>query len=140
MGGWYDHFTITTLFFMKLKKADLKKAKEIKTFLEENYQENHDYNSLSNRFGLNFFKLKYAFKTVTNYNIHAFLIKLKIERAKELLENTDETIDHIAAQVGLNRSNLFIQFKKLTGQTPSQWRNTNNLTQGTGHFLHHKKT
>lgn len=111
---------------MRLKKQDLKTAMEIKTFLEENYREAYDYDYLSNKFGMNKFKLKIVFKAVAKDNIHAFITRIRIERAKELLENTDETIIYIATAVGLNKSNLHIQFKKLTGKTPSQWRNETN--------------
>jgi len=107
---------------MHLKHEDLEKAREIKDFLEKHYREHCDYEYLVHKFGMNKFKLKIAFKAVTNYNVHEFITKVRIERAKELLENSDHTIAYIAKKVGLDKSNLNIQFKKITGETPSQWR------------------
>ena len=107
---------------MLLKNDDIAKAIEIKEFLLKHYCEHFDYDYLAYKFGMNKFKLKLAFKAVTNDNIHSFITKLRIERAKELLENTDHTIEYIASKVGLYKSNLNIQFKKLTKKTPSQWR------------------
>lgn len=108
---------------MRLKNEDLAKALEIKQFLEKHYQDHHDYDFLVHKFGMNKFKLKVAFKAVTNDNVHSYITKLRVERAKELLESTDRTISFIADKVGLDKSNLNIQFKKLTGKTPSEWRN-----------------
>src|SRR5690349_5496689 len=103
---------------MRLKNEDLATALEIKQFLEKHYQEHYDYDYLVHRFGMNKFKLKVAFKAVSNDNVHSYITKLRIERAKELLESTDRTIGFIADKVGLDKSNLNIQFKKLTGKTP----------------------
>jgi AraC-like DNA-binding protein len=75
---------------------------------------------------MNKFKLKHAFKAVTNYNVHSYITKIRIEKAKEMLENTDRTVEFIAGKVGLDKSNLNIQFKKLTGKTPAEWRKNRN--------------
>jgi AraC-like DNA-binding protein len=108
---------------MPLKNEDLARALEIMDFLKKNYQDHHDYECLVQKFGMNKFKLKLAFKAVSGLNVHAYITRLRVERAKELLESTDRTIEFIAAKVGLDKSNLIIQFKKLTGMTPSEWRN-----------------
>jgi YesN/AraC family two-component response regulator len=105
-----------------VKKEDLEKATAIKEFLEKNYQETFDYAFLTKKFGMNMFNLKQAFKAVTNDNIHAYLTKIRVKRAKKLLETTDLNVGFIASQVGLDRSNFYIQFKKITGKSPSEWR------------------
>ena len=107
---------------MQLKNDDIARAMEIKEFLQKHYCEHYDYEYLVSRFGMNKFKLKHAFKAVAGDNVHVFITKLRIEKAKELLENTDLTIEYIASKIGLDKSNLNIQFKKITGKTPSQWR------------------
>jgi len=111
---------------MHLKNEDLATAIAIKQFLEKHFEEHHDYNSLVHKFGMNKFKLKVAFKAVANANVHSYVTKLRVEKAKELLENTDRTVEFIANKVGLDKSNLNIQFKKVTGKTPSEWRNSRN--------------
>jgi two-component system response regulator YesN len=111
---------------MRLKNEDLAKAIEIKQFLEKHYQEHYDYDYLVHKFGMNKFKLKVAFKAVSNDNVHSYITKLRVERAKELLESTDRTVEFIADKVGLVKSNFNTQFKKLTGKTPSEWRNSRN--------------
>lgn len=52
-----------------------------------------------------------------------FFLSSKINEAKRLLENTDDSISAVAAQVGLGRPLYFSrQFKKHTGVSPSKWR------------------
>lgn len=119
---------------MQLKNGDLTRAREVKSFLEKNYQEHYDYNYLAKKFGINKFKLKLSFKEVAGDNVHVYVTKFRIEKAKQLLEKTDYNISLIAGQIGLDKSNLNLQFKKHTGKTPSAWRknpfdNTNMHTQ-----------
>lgn len=111
------------LIAMPLKNEDYAKAKEIMAFLEKNYRENYSYDDLVKKFGMNNFKLKLAFKVVAGDNVHEFVSKIRIEHAKVYLESTDKTMRVIAARVGLDKSNLYRQFKKLTGKSPKEWRN-----------------
>jgi two-component system response regulator YesN len=105
-----------------VKPEDLEKAREIKAFLEKNYNVHYSYDDLVMKFGINNLKLKTAFKAVSNCNIHEFVTKVRMQNAKGMLANTDKTVRDIAKQVGLDKSNFIIQFKHLTGKTPTEWR------------------
>lgn len=51
------------------------------------------------------------------------LLYIRMEKAKELLKTTDETILTIASSVGFNHPNYFSRvFKTYTGYTPRSWR------------------
>jgi len=51
------------------------------------------------------------------------LINTRIERAKELLECTDEKVSEIALSVGFSSQQRFNEaFKKNTGMTPLEYR------------------
>lgn len=102
--------------------SDLEKARKIKSFLEQNYQEAYSYEDLSKKFDINQFKLKRAFKQVANDTIHVFLTKVRIAKAQEMLLQTDDSVLNIAASVGLQKSNFNIQFKKISGMTPVEWK------------------
>jgi len=104
------------------EKQDLERAKEIKEFLENNCQEMIDALFLTKKFGMNTSCLRIAFKTLTNQTPHAYLTMIRIEKAKKLLQKTDLNATIIAARVGLDKTNLYKHFKKLTGFTPAQWR------------------
>lgn len=52
-----------------------------------------------------------------------WLLRARIDAARELLEATDLGVDHIAARTGLGTgTNLRLHFQRLLGTTPSQYR------------------
>ena len=52
-----------------------------------------------------------------------WLLRARIDAARELLEATDLGVDHIAARTGLGTgTNLRPHFQRLLGTTPSQYR------------------
>jgi len=129
--SYYNHKPVPmTQSVMSLKNEDLEKAREIKAFLEKHFKVHHSYNDLVKKFGINKQKLKTTFKAVANCNIHEYITKLRMEKAKGLLENTNSTIGNIAEMVGLHKSNFIIQFKNYTGKTPTEWRNIRGLDGG----------
>lgn len=75
---------------------------------------NQDYSSLSN-----------LFSQQTGTTIEQFHILQKIERVKELLEYGELNLNEIAYNLNYSSaSHLTRQFKKVTGQTPSEFRNS----------------
>ncbi|MFM9279662.1 AraC family transcriptional regulator [Paenibacillus jiagnxiensis] len=68
------------------------------------------------------FTLSKAFKQVTGSNYIDFLMRLKIDKAKEMLIGTDMMVNEIAQQIGYRPSYLNRLFKKLEGVTPGQYR------------------
>lgn len=70
----------------------------------------HDYNSLSN-----------LFSSVEGITIEQYIIRQKIERAKELLFYDELNLSEIAFKLGYSSvAHLSSQFKKITGLTPSE--------------------
>jgi YesN/AraC family two-component response regulator len=47
---------------------------------------------------------------------------MRIEKIKEYLMNTDDTITKISLNVGLDIRTLEKHFKKSTGKTPLEWK------------------
>ena len=65
----------------------------------------------------------YLIKKEMNQNFSEYLWTLRLEKAKELLNNTDMSIDEISIAVGyFNTSSFRRKFKQDTGLTPSQYR------------------
>ncbi|HEY9799472.1 MAG TPA: AraC family transcriptional regulator [Leptolyngbyaceae cyanobacterium] len=63
------------------------------------------------------------FKQSTGYTPHQFVIKCRIERAKELLLKTEESITDITYKVGFaNQGHFTSHFKRLVGVTPKVFR------------------
>ncbi len=63
------------------------------------------------------------FRKATHQTPIDYLMRLRIQRAMELLQKTDQSISEIAFTVGFNDSNYFTrQFRKVAGFTPRQFR------------------
>lgn len=69
------------------------------------------------------------FREETGYTPMQWIMRARVDLARELLENTDLGIDAIAASTGLGTSaNLRQFFRRVLGTTPSEYRRT--FTQG----------
>lgn len=106
-----------------------KLIEQIKTFVidtvhykdeqpKKNYSEllsqhlHHDYSYLSN-----------LFSEVEGITIEQYIINQKIEKVKELLMYDEQSLSQIALQLGYSSTaHLSTQFKKLTGFTPSHFK------------------
>jgi AraC-like DNA-binding protein len=82
---------------------------------------NHDYTYLAN-----------LFSEVKGTSIEKFYLTHKIERVKELLVYDDLNLTEIAYKLHYSSvAHLSNQFKKMTGLTPSHFKNLKNKRQGT---------
>jgi AraC family transcriptional activator of pyochelin receptor len=79
---------------------------------------------LADRAGINEFKLKVGFRELFQTSPYQYRLHLCLERAKTLLEETDDTIDQISSRVGFDTYNGFsTAFKKAYGFAPTEYRN-----------------
>jgi AraC family transcriptional regulator len=79
--------------------------------------------ALASDVGLSRFHFCRAFKESTGLSPHAWLRQHRLEQAMNRLRDTDESIVSIAAALGYASQTAFAAaFKKLTGETPSDWR------------------
>ena len=77
-----------------------------------------DYNSLST-----------LFSSVEGITLEQYIIRQKIERVKELLFYDELTLSEISYKVGYSSvQHLSTQFKKVTGQTPTQYKSSRSET------------
>ncbi|WP_093095063.1 helix-turn-helix domain-containing protein [Sphingobacterium mizutaii] len=77
---------------------------------------------LSERFNLEYSYLSSIFSEIQGESIEKYLIKLKVEKVKELL-SYDSTLAEIAAQLQYSSiAHLSNQFKKTTGLSPSVYK------------------
>lgn len=97
---------------------------ELKAYIQENYK-NPDLSlkHLSDRFQISGKYASYLFKEEFNINFVDFLVQLRMERAEELLAETDELVQSIALRVGYANSITFGRvFKRVVGVTPGDYR------------------
>ena len=79
---------------------------------------------LADRAGINEFKLKLGFRELFQTSPYQYRLQLCLKKAKQLLEETDDTIDQIASKVGFETYNGFsTAFKKAFLVAPTEYRN-----------------
>ena len=79
---------------------------------------------LSSELNLDYKYLSTLFSSVENISIEHYMINLKVERVKELLVYDEKTLSEIAHEMGYSSvAHLSGQFKKVTGFTPSYFKN-----------------
>jgi AraC family transcriptional regulator len=79
--------------------------------------------ALASDAGLSRFHFCRAFKESTGLSPHAWLRQYQLEQAMKMLRNTDDSIVSIAVALGYSSQAAFAAaFRKLTGETPSDWR------------------
>lgn len=71
-----------------------------------------------------------GFVQETGYTPMRWIMRARIDLARELLENTERSIDEIVTEVGLGTgANLRLHFRRVLGTTPSEYRRA--FTRGT---------
>ncbi|MCS7073956.1 MAG: helix-turn-helix transcriptional regulator, partial [Bacteroidia bacterium] len=84
---------------------------------------NSDY--LSNKLGLPYSQLSKVFSEKTGITLEKYIIHLKIEKVKELIQYNELTLSEIAFQMGYSSVQyLSNQFKQVTGVTVSEYKQT----------------
>ena len=79
--------------------------------------------ALASDAGLSRFHFCRAFKESTGLSPHAWLRQYRLEQAMNMLRDTDASVVSVAAALGYSSQTAFAAaFRKLTGETPSDWR------------------
>jgi AraC family transcriptional regulator len=105
----------TRLTFGRLARA--------KAFIEQHLAENFPLLDLAEAVGVSPFHFARMFKGSVGVTPHQYLIQVRIERAKQLLERGTLPLIEIALQVGFSsQSHLTAVFRKTVGLTPAVYR------------------
>ena len=92
-------------------------------YIEENYASDINMAVVSNYVSMNYSLFSYAFKQYTGENFVTYLKNIRLKKAKEMLETTDEKVLSIGAAVGYENSKHFMKlFKSEYGISPSEYR------------------
>lgn len=80
--------------------------------------------------GLSVSQFERRFRTVFQQTPSRFLIRYRLTRASQMLVHTDETLSHIAQEVGFyDHSHFSREFRKLFGSAPGQYRKEHGTSQ-----------
>jgi len=104
------------------KSAELYLEKSIE-FIENNYPNNIKINDIANYIGINRSYLTHIFKKNIDISPQEFLVNYKIDKACNLLQNTDLSIKVVAHSIGYSDPLTFSKiFKKVKGESPKNYR------------------
>ena len=96
---------------------------EVKEYLDRNYGEKISLDSLADRFYINKYYLSKSFKEQFGQPLSAYILSVRITKAKQLLRFSDKNIEEIGYECGLGAPHYFSQtFKAVEGVPPSQYR------------------
>ena len=101
----------------------IQKAKE---YINKNYDKNITLETICDSISVSKNYFCYLFKKVMGISIWDYLTHMRVEKAKELLKQTDLKNYEISYKVGYENPSYFTKtFKKLTGLTPQEFRDRN---------------
>lgn len=99
---------------------------QARILFEENLSSAIEMKDLTRILDVDYDWFRSIFKAETGLSPYQYFLKLKIERAKELLQCTDLQVQEIAYQLAFENQYYFSRvFKKKTGLCPVEWRKRN---------------
>lgn len=93
------------------------------TYIVERYQDDVSLEDVAEHVHLNPYYFSKVFKQQTGETFIDYVTRLRLEKAKVLMENLELSLKEVCYQVGYNDPNYFSRvFKKVTGMTPTEYR------------------
>lgn len=98
-------------------------VKKAVQFMHHNYDNDIQIKDIAASANVHPVYLQRIFKSNKGCTVSEYLLRLRMEKAKSLLANTDIQISDIPGYIGINSRQYFaFIFKKYTGSTPSDYR------------------
>lgn len=96
---------------------------KIQTYIQNNYQQDISLQGLAGELYLSKNYISAVFKQKTGVNYHDYLTKIRMERAKAILTETEKSIGLIATEIGYKNTSHFCKvFKQAVGVSPAEYR------------------
>ncbi len=106
------------------EENSLKMVQQAKEYIQNHFSGDLSLNVISRYVNMNPSYFSRMFKQKTGENLSSYIHKLRIEKAKDLIENSSMKISDIGEKLGFDSPGYFATyFKKATGCTPQGYRN-----------------
>lgn len=110
----------TTRYHRQNWSAPIRQAVE---YIENDYASMISMDQLAEHISMSKYHFIRTFSASTGVTPGAYLTRVRIEKAMEVLRGTSHSIEQIATQVGYSSGSYFIKaFRSLTGLTPGEFR------------------
>ena len=118
-----EFYTLIHLLHDVKYQKEASSIQEIEAFLRKNYEKDITLQEIAERFFLSREYISRKFKQEYHETLTNYLTKIRIEKAKELLENPHLKVYEISFKVGYQNEKYFNKvFKKIVGLTPNEFR------------------
>ena len=98
-------------------------VKHITEYVRENYDRDITIDSIAEHIGISYSYLRKLYKEATGQNLADYINRLRIEKAKQLLRETNYTVKEIAALCGYNHERSFSRtFAQSEGMSPGRYK------------------
>ncbi len=105
-----------------LSKQQLRQAID---YIQAHLGEDLSLSDIANELGMSQYYFCRLFKRSTGIAPHQYIIRQRVERAKQLLKQPERTIASVAIECGFaNQSHFAKYFRQCTGMNPNQFRKT----------------
>jgi AraC-like DNA-binding protein len=92
-------------------------------FIRLHYSEDVDERRIARSLGVSDRHLRQRFKETFGATPARYLVRFRLERAKEMIQYSDEALKIVAELTGFNSIHYFTRvFQEITGETPGAWR------------------
>lgn len=100
-----------------------RQLKEIVEYIQSHLQCELSLCQLANQVGISSYYLAHAFKVTTGLSPHQYVLRCRLDKAQQLLQETQMPIATIAYEVGFgNQSHMTTVFRKTLQTTPGLYR------------------
>lgn len=106
-------------------------VKKAISYINNNYTKNITLDQLAELTNRDRSYLIRCFKEKLKISPHQYILKLRIDEAMRLIENTDDTLISVSKKIGFKSHSNFCQiFKKQTGHTPTNYKYIKSIQNG----------
>ncbi len=127
VANWDEAFQFSKSFVIQLFSQEENNTHELvttaKKYIKENLENELTVSSIASMLFLNPNYFSRLFKKVVGEGCNEYIVRKRMEKAKSLLESTQEKTGRIARMTGYHDTNYFsLAFKKNTGMSPTEYR------------------
>ncbi len=121
---WAQQISALAMDYTKSNGKDVSQVVDkVQKYMLEHLGEEFSREAVAEQVYLNPAYLSRLFRRETGFSLTDYLVRLRVDRARGSLEQTNQRVSDIAADVGYaNFSHFSKLFKKMTGLTPQEYR------------------
>jgi AraC-like DNA-binding protein len=131
--NWFEQRIVLPFMAEWSQKKDQHMRKLVEKMiilLNENFMNDISLEFCADEIKISPYVLSKGFKEITGINFIDYLMNIRLERAKQMLRDTEMKISEIAESVGYQHTYFNRLFKKNESLTPSQYREKNQTRSG----------